>query len=385
MEAARFAVKSAPLHFRGLQYLLLDHWPMSGAPTSHQYFPLSPWAQADLQWWCTSSQITFTSAIRVPPVSLTYATDASLLGWGAVCGSHQLGGRWHPDESTHHINWLELRSVQLGLQTFASTAHQISIRLEVDNVPTVAFLNRKGGTRSQPLCQLAQEIWQWAIDRNLELIAVHVPGKENVDADFQSRHFQRSTSDWMLDPELFQELNRCLGPCQVDLFAARHNCQLPTYCSWDRDPWATGIDAFSMPHLWENGYAFPPFRLVGRCLQMARTQQLHRLVLVAPAWPNQPWYPVLLSMLVDYPVQLLSPTVVQGPDNEQHPLRHRLQLTAWVISGSNSKSVAFQRTLPGCGVRHGGLPQIGRMTVPGESGTAGVVNGRLIHFTRLCR
>ena len=202
-------------------------------PTSHLPAPLSPWASADLQWRSSTDLSTFASPIHAPAITLTIATDASLLGWGAVCGPHRLGGRWHPHESTHHINWLEMKAVQLGLEALAATERYTAIRLEIDNTSTVAFLNRKGGTRSQPLCQLAQTIWQWALDRDLELIAVHVPGKENVDADFQSRHFQTSTSNWMMDPAIFHKLDKRFGPCRVNFFAARHNCQLARYCSWD--------------------------------------------------------------------------------------------------------------------------------------------------------
>lgn len=383
MEAAKFAVQVGPLHFRGLQHLLLDHWPVSVPFSTPRPVSLSPWAEADLTWWASSKVSDFWSPVRPPPLALTLATDASLHGWGAVTGQHRIGGRWHPTEAGCHINWLEMKAVKLGLEALAAAERNVTIRLEIDNVPTVAFLNRKGGTRSVQLCHLAQRVWQWATARGITLVAVHVPGKDNAIADFHSRNFQKSQSDWMLDPRLFRELNRLLGPFRTDLFAARHNCQLSQYCSWEPDPWATGIDAFSLPHLWNTGYAFPPFQLVGRCLRMVQSNAVDRLLLIAPTWPNQAWYPVLLSLLADHPIQLHSPRVVLGPNNEQHPLQVRLHLAAWPISGIPSSVVAFQKQLPTCGVRRGAHQRPGPTTVHGESGKAGVVNGRLIHFAQL--
>ena len=45
------------------------------------------------------------------------------------------------------------------------------------------------------------------------------------------------------------------------------------------------------------GYANPPWCLVGKVLAQVQSQQAH-IVLVAPVWKTQPWYPMLLSMLV---------------------------------------------------------------------------------------
>ena len=48
------------------------------------------------------------------------------------------------------------------------------------------------------------------------------------------------------------------------------------------------------------GYANPPWNIIGRVLAQVRQQQAE-LVLVAPVWKAQVWYPVLLEMLVDIP------------------------------------------------------------------------------------
>lgn len=63
------------------------------------------------------------------------------------------------------------------------------------------------------------------------------------------------------------------GPFSRDLFAARHNHQLPACVSWLPDPDAEAVDALSlMPGLWENAYLFPPFAVIGQFLQFIQTQ-----------------------------------------------------------------------------------------------------------------
>jgi hypothetical protein len=40
----------------------------------------------------------------------------------------------------------------------------------------------------------------------------------------------------------------------------------------------------------------PPFSLIGSCERHVRSQKVDQLVLVAPVWPTQPWYPLLLQL-----------------------------------------------------------------------------------------
>ena len=56
-------------------------------------------------------------------------------------------------------------------------------------------------------------------------------------------------------------------------------------------------DAFTLDWAKLRAYANPPWNLIGRVLAQIRRQQAE-LVLVAPVWKVQGWYPVLLVMLV---------------------------------------------------------------------------------------
>ena len=169
----------------------------------------------------------------------------------------------------------------------------------------VAYLNNKGGTHSVPLMSLALEIWTWCLQRNILILAQHVPGKENTIADSESRIFLDST-DWQLDPTVISPF---LTNCNTDLFASRLTAQLPQYVSWRPDPKAFHIDVLTLHWKSLMGYASSPpplphpFHLIPVVLNKV-IQDNADLVLVAPIWQARPWWPILLSLLVSNPVLL---------------------------------------------------------------------------------
>ena len=102
-----------------------------------------------------------------------------------------------------------------------------------------------GEATQSPLCLLALQIWEWCQSRKITPHAEYLPGRDNTEADWESRHHQDS-SDWQLLPSVFRALNKALGPFNVDLFASRTNAQLEQYYSWKPDPAAKVVDAFSV-------------------------------------------------------------------------------------------------------------------------------------------
>ena len=87
--------------------------------------------------------------------------------------------------------------------------------------------------------------------------AEHIPGRENVGADSESRR-GADPSDWMLLPEVFQEIYHRLGPLDIDLFAACHNSQLPRFYSYRLDPLAEAVDALGQKWSMLHPYAIHP-------------------------------------------------------------------------------------------------------------------------------
>ena len=116
--------------------------------------------------------------------------------------------------------------------------------LRLDNQSAISFINHKGGTRSSKLFNLVVQIWTWCLERQVTVHAEHIPGLLNVEADLESRR-KIESSDWRLDPSIFSQIMIKWGGCRVDLFASRHNCQLPQFFSYHLDPEALAFDAFS--------------------------------------------------------------------------------------------------------------------------------------------
>jgi len=217
-----------------------------------------------------------------------------------------------------------------------------------------------------------------------KLSAEHLPGVNNCEADFESTAIQ-SSAKWQLRRDIFLTLMREVYQCNVDLFATRLNQQLPQFVSWRPDPFAVGTDALQIPWIGWKGYAFPPFVLISKILRKVR-EEGSMILLITLVWESQPWYPALLSMLVDYPVLL--PThnnLLTDPFSQHHPLvlAGQLQLAAWTLSGESTQQKAFQEKLHNyCSPDRARAPTQ-HTKVPGKSGSAGVCQGKWIPFRAL--
>ena len=89
-----------------------------------------------------------------------------------------------------------------------------------------------------------------------------------------------------------------LATLQHGPFASQLNHQLSSYISWRPDLGVMSTNTFQSSWINLEGYAFPPFALIGRCLQKIKVEK-STVVLIAPTWQNQPWFPVLLEMLIE--------------------------------------------------------------------------------------
>ena len=79
---------------------------------------LSSAAKAELQWWVKNTDRAY-KPISHGKHDLLITTDASNLGWGAVCNGVKTGGHWTAIEALQHINYLEMVAIFLGLKIFA--------------------------------------------------------------------------------------------------------------------------------------------------------------------------------------------------------------------------------------------------------------------------
>ena len=270
---------------------------------------------------------------------MVITTDASLSGWGAECQGTTTQGQWSEEERTQHINVLELKAAELALKSFIHLWQGSRVRFRLDNTTAASQILKMGSPRSLRCLVVTQEIWEHVLLHKSTAIAQHLPGKENVIADQQSRVF-RDSSIWRPDSQVFAALRSLFPLIQVDLFADRLNHQLARYWSWHPDPHAEGVDALTTVWNSMRADAFPLFRLVHRILKKVQDER-SELLLVAPVWGQQPWYPLLLQILTDQPVLIpMSQDLLKAPDGSLHPLcvNSRLVLAAWPVSGNPTEA-----------------------------------------------
>ena len=190
-------------------------------------------------------------------ISHTLYTDGSTQGWGACLNDTTTGGRWSSTEERHHINYLELKAILLGLQSLCKEVTHDHIRVMTYNTTAVAHVRNTGGSHSLPCNDITRQIWEWCLPRNIWVSISHIPVEINVIAAQASRVFDDST-EWKLNLDVFNRIVNILGTPTIDMFASRLNYQLTPYVSLLPDPQAIAIDAFTLD--WTNRfvYAFPP-------------------------------------------------------------------------------------------------------------------------------
>lgn len=334
------AVPIAKLHYRTLEgqkiaCLRAFHGDFNAEIT------LSAESNSELRWWIDNIRSVNGAPILRSPSAVELFTDASLQGWGAVLSSESIGGRWSETDLTlcqTNINALELLAVKLALYAFKSKLMGLHVKLRVDNTTAVSYVREFGGLHSSLCNKLAVDIWNFVLSNDMWLSISHIPGKENVEADRSSRHFD-DNKEWKLNTQAFNKIVHEFGSPTIDVFATRLNAQCKKFISWKADPDSLDCDAFTIDWsiLTKNNllYMFPPFSLIMKVIQYLNFYRIQAIV-VYPRWMGQPWYPKLVAMIVKGPIALeLSPQLtLPGHPTLIHPMEDRLHLQAAMLDGN---------------------------------------------------
>ena len=319
------------LHMRPIQWHLKAQWK---TPESlEKWIPVPESLHTHLEWWLKEENVLSGQPLHPMDHSVQIFTDASKEGWGAHLEGRMAKGVWSTQESSLHINVLELKAVLLALREFLDVVQNRIVLIATDNSTVVAYINKEGGMRSGALCALLWRLLAWCDQHGVTLKARHIPGRLNVVADKLSRLGQVIQTEWSLLQTVFQEICHVWHTPQVDLFATRFNCKLPQFVSPVPDPKAWAVDAISLS--WEDldPYAYPPTALLGKVLSKIRDNPCRRIIIVAPGWPKMPWFWDLVEMSAQVPLCLPQrPDLVTQPFNQvQHDNLLNLNLHAWLL------------------------------------------------------
>ena len=220
-----------------------------------------------------------------------------------------------------------------ALQHFLPLVRDTSVAVFSDNTTALAYLKNQGGTRSAVLNRTAQELLRWTELHSVTLLPQFIMGRNNVLADSLSRPNQILGSEWTLKMPVFHQL-RQRWPVAIDLFATSLNHRCIPYFSPFHDPNSIRTDAFLQQWNGWQAYAFPPYALIPAVLKKLRSSSGVLMTIIAPYWPERPWFPELLELVVDSPVALPldKDLLSQLHFHRQHLGLSRLALHAWRLS-----------------------------------------------------
>ena len=176
------------LRMRSLQWHLKTHWSPESDPPDLP-IPQFQEVEEDLSWWMVRDRLLMGVPFGTPAPDLHLYSNASRSGWGAHL-DRSVSGVWSVQESSLHINLLEMKALFLALQSFQEmiTGHHVTAMC--DNSTVVAYINRQSGTVSDSPYLLNRQLLQWAESFDVQLEARYLPGQSNVLADLLSHREQ---------------------------------------------------------------------------------------------------------------------------------------------------------------------------------------------------
>ena len=280
--------------------------------------------------------------LSVPVPDLSFYSDASDVGWGAIVREHQVSGVRTPSQRELSINLRETMAVQKGLFEFGSLLRGKTIALFCDNVTTVAYLRRLGGMRSQVLFLKAREILLWVESMKITLLPRFIQGSLDTRADLLSRPNLVMGSEWTLHREVVQDLlHQWLAI--IDLFATSLTARLPVFFVPAWEPKAAGVGCIPPALGQSSGVCFSSHSHHKE--SSSQTENLSRL-------RSDSHRPLLalkgMELLPDIPIELPKRRdLLQQPHfNRFHENLPMLRLTAWRLKRFAGQA-GFSETVAG--------------------------------------
>ena len=223
------------LQMRPIQWHLKNNWRV---PESlEKVIPISRSLHPQLQWWLQEDNVLTGQPLHPIKHAVQIFTDASKEWWGAHLNKRTARGSWSLPESKLHINYLELKAIFLALKEFQDLCTDKIVLVATDNTTVVSYINKEGGMRSGPLCALL-----WRILTDLRSIC-HEVQQQVTSVCVTSSGSPGSSS----------------GCTQFPMGGSGRIC-LPTSSHLGQ----SGGEAAGLP--------------------------MQRIILIAPGWPNMPWF-----------------------------------------------------------------------------------------------
>ena len=320
------------LYMRPIRWHLKNNWRV---PESlEKVIPVPRSLHPHLRWWLEESNVLPGQPLHPQKHALQIFTDASKEGWGAHLNERTARGTWSVPESKLHINHLKLKAVFLALKEFQDLCSNNIVLVATDNTTVVAYINKEGGDEvGLPVCPTVE---------NPVLVHQETGNSQGTSHPRPAERDSRQAIQTWLDhsnamvpsPRGFQSYMLPVAPAKSGPVFHQIQQQTTIVCVTSSGPQAWAVDALSLS--WENldPYAFPP---AAKVVEKLQDYPCNRIILIAPGWPNMPWFCDLVAMSSQIPLCL--PNLVSQPFNQTlHRNLLNLNLHAWLLEPQQSRS-----------------------------------------------
>ena len=171
---------------------------------------------------------------------------------------------------------------------------------------------------------------------------------------------------------------------EVDMFATVSHSHLPSFMSPIPEARALAVDALSQDWQGRSMYMFPLFPLLNKVIQKLRSTQAAEVILIAPWWLKQSWFPHLLRLCVEHPLSFpYRRDLLSQQDQKYVSDGKSYHLHAWRLSCDTIKQAfqqAFQTRFLGSWQPLGGPQPIACTTICGFASLDGPQGKGLIRL-----
>ena len=300
-------------------------------------------------------------------------THASKKGWGAVHHSIKTKGKWSEQESLQHKNYLELRQLSGSKILCQGQISHDHISADRQHNGYCLYQQQRGNTFSHSL-NLAVELWECCQANDIFVIATHIPGKDNIRRFENIQGCERLEVESNHHPTLSTELSDW-PVCKSPDYPAQGLYQLeirpwlhPHRCLYNKLVSPKGVHLFTI-------------QSNRQTLEKVMTNKAE-LILVALVWQAQPWWPVLLRLLISRPMLL--------PNNPTHQISRGfiqcILVYTWTFFTSLPVLPSWGHSDRCCQATHRShsfLPTQNLQIKLQPFGAAGVLDGKFIPFVHL--
>ena len=282
-----------------------------------------------LVWWLEENNVITGQPLHPLKHALQIFTDASKEGWGAHLNKHIARGNWSLPESKLHMNYVELKAVLLALKEFQTLCTNNIVLIATDNTTVVAYINKEGGMNTDLVYQELSNSQSSSHPR---------PSKCNSRQAIQTGpdHSNRMVPQSRGVPSNMQPVAQApSGP-----ICHQVQQQASSVCLSGPRPPSMGSGCSQLVMGWTGPIRLPTGGHLGQSGVRLLDYPCNRIILIAPGWPNMPWFWDLVTMSSQIPLCLPNlPNLVTQPFNQTlHKNLSNINLHAWLLEPQQSRS-----------------------------------------------